>query len=213
MLAQILSSSLLLAIISCGSNKQTTTANNNNNPIEQTTTTNTTTTTSNNTPTNMPNQEVLTAYDFELTDINGTPFTLKKYSGKKILLVNTASACGYTPQYAALEELSKQYADKLIVVGFPANNFGGQEPGTNKEIKGFCQKNYGVSFPLSEKVSVVGDDAAPLFKWLTNSKANGGIEATIKWNFTKFLIDETGHLLANYPSSVKPLDAAIVSKL
>ncbi len=153
------------------------------------------------------------AYSFELTTIDGAPLNLAQYKGKKILIVNTASACGYTPQYEALEKLYKQYSNKLVVVGVPANNFGGQEPGTNSEIKGFCTKNYGVTFPLTSKVDVVGANAHPLFSWLTNSAVNGGINATIKWNFTKFLIDEQGNLIANYPSSVAPLDNAIVSKL
>jgi glutathione peroxidase len=152
-------------------------------------------------------------YDFPLTSIDGKSFSLKDFTGKKILLVNTASKCGYTPQYEALEALYKKYQDKLVVVGFPANNFGGQEPGTNEEVKDFCKKNYGVTFPLSEKVSVKGDDAAPLFKWLLSKEQNGGIETAIKWNFTKFLIDEKGNLIANFPSSVKPMDEAIISKL
>jgi glutathione peroxidase len=154
-----------------------------------------------------------TAYDFELINIDGKAFSLKDYTGKKILIVNTASKCGYTPQYDGLEELYKKYQDKLVVVGFPANNFMGQEPGTNDEIKDFCKKNHGVTFPLSEKVSVVGKDAAPLFKWLVNKEENGGIDAAIKWNFTKFLIDEKGHLIANFASGIKPMDEEITSKL
>jgi glutathione peroxidase len=155
----------------------------------------------------------VSAYSFSLTSIDGNSFRLRDFSGKKILIVNTASACGYTPQYEALEALSKKYTDKLVVVGFPANNFGGQEPGTNEEIKSFCKKNYGVSFPLSEKVSVVGEDAAPLFKWLVSKEQNGVMDATIKWNFSKFLLDEKGNLIAAFPSSVKPMDDAIISKL
>jgi glutathione peroxidase len=154
-----------------------------------------------------------TAYGFKLTNIDGGAFSLKDYAGKKILIVNTASACGYTPQYEGLEALYKKYQNKLVVIGFPANNFGGQEPGTNEEIKGFCKKNYGVSFPLSEKVSVVGADAAPLFKWLTSKELNGVMDATIKWNFNKFLLDEKGQLIAAFPSSIKPMDEAIIGKL
>jgi glutathione peroxidase len=153
------------------------------------------------------------SYSYPLTSIDGKPFSLKDFAGKKILIVNTASKCGYTPQYEALEALYKKYSDKLVIVGFPANNFGGQEPGTNEEIKDYCKKNYGVSFPLSEKVSVVGEDAAPLFKWLVSKELNGVMDATIKWNFSKFLLDEKGNLLAAFPSSVKPMDDAIVSKL
>jgi glutathione peroxidase len=167
-----------------------------------------------NTPT-MENKsdDKVSAYSFSLTSIEGNSFRLKDFTGKKILIVNTASACGYTPQYEALEALYKKHSDKLVVIGFPANNFGGQEPGTNEEIKSFCKKNYGVSFPLSEKVSVVGEDAAPLFKWLVSKEQNGVMDATIKWNFSKFLLDEKGNLIAAFPSSVKPMDDAIVSKL
>jgi glutathione peroxidase len=156
---------------------------------------------------------VKSAYDFELTNINGKPFSLKEFAGKKILIVNTASACGYTPQYEGLEALYKKYQDKLVVVGFPANNFGGQEPGSNEEISGFCKKNYGVTFPLSAKVDVVGEAAAPLFKWLCSKEQNGVMDATIKWNFSKFLLDEKGHVVAAFPSSVKPMDEAITAKL
>ncbi len=153
------------------------------------------------------------AYDFKLTTIEGKPFSLKDFEGKKILIVNTASACGYTPQYEGLEALYKKYQDKLVVVGFPANNFGGQEPGTNEEISGFCKKNYGVTFPLSAKVEVVGEAADPLFKWLCSKEQNGVMDATIKWNFSKFLLDEKGNILEAYPSSVKPMDEAITGKL
>jgi glutathione peroxidase len=152
-------------------------------------------------------------YDFPLVSIDGKKFSLKDYKGKKILLVNTASKCGYTPQYEALEALSKKYNDKLVVVGVPANNFMGQEPGTNEDIASFCKKNYGVTFPLTEKMSVVGDNAAPLFKFLLNKELNGGLETAIKWNFTKFLVDENGKLIANFPSKVKPMDAEIIDKL
>jgi glutathione peroxidase len=155
----------------------------------------------------------VSAYDFKLKNIDGKEFSLKEYSGKKILIVNTASQCGFTPQYEDLEALYKKYTDKLVVVGFPANNFGKQEPGTNEEIKSFCKKNYGVSFPLSEKISVVGADAAPLFQWLVSKNKNGVMDASINWNFSKFLLDEKGHLIAAFPSDVKPMDEAITSKL
>jgi glutathione peroxidase len=161
----------------------------------------------------MVNKPAGTAYDFTLKNIDGKEFSLKEYSGKKILIVNTASQCGFTPQYEDLEALYKKYTNKLVVVGFPANNFGKQEPGTNDEIKSFCKKNYGVSFPLSEKISVVGEDAAPLFQWLVSKSKNGVMDASIKWNFSKFLLDEKGHLIAAFPSDVKPMDEAITSKL
>ncbi len=151
-------------------------------------------------------------YDFKLKTIDGKKFSLSKYKGKKILVVNTASMCGYTPQYAELQKLADKYKDKLVVVGFPANNFGGQEPGTNTLIKEFCLKNYGVTFPLSEKVSVKGDDMDPLFKYLT-SAPNPDFTGEIKWNFEKFLIDENGNLIHRYRSSTTPLSEDITKEL
>ena len=151
-------------------------------------------------------------YDFKLKTIDGQAFSLAKYKGKKVLIVNTASKCGFTPQYAELQKLADQYKDKLVVVGFPANNFGQQEPGANTEIKEFCQKNYGVTFPLSSKVSVKGDDIDPLFSYLT-SAPNPDFTGEIKWNFEKFLIDENGKLIHRYRSNVKPLDASITGAL
>ncbi len=154
-----------------------------------------------------------TAFGFKLTNIDGKPFNLKSYEGKKILIVNTASKCGYTPQYEGLQQLYEKYNDKLVIVGFPCNDFNGQEPGTTEEIKSFCKKNYGVTFPLSDKITVKGDAMAPLYKWLTQKSLNGVLDATIKWNFNKFLLNEKGELLAYFPSSTKPMDEAITSKL
>jgi len=151
-------------------------------------------------------------YDFKLKTIDGIDFNLAKYRGKKVLIVNTASRCGYTPQYAELQKLADQYKDKLVVVGFPANNFGGQEPGANTEIKSFCQKNYGVTFPLSEKISVKGEDIDPLFKYLT-SAPNPDFTGEIKWNFEKFLIDENGKLIHRYRSNITPLSEQITKDL
>jgi glutathione peroxidase len=151
-------------------------------------------------------------YDFKLKSIDGKDFSLAKYKGKKVLIVNTASKCGYTPQYAELQKLADQYKDKVVIVGFPANNFGGQEPGANTEIKTFCEKNYGVTFPLSEKISVKGDDIDPLFKYLT-SEQNPDFTGEIKWNFEKFLIDENGKLIHRYRSNVTPLSTEITSAL
>ncbi len=153
-----------------------------------------------------------TAYTFKLKDIDGKAFLLSKYKGKKILVVNTASKCGFTKQYADLQKLADQYKDKLVVVGFPANNFGGQEPGLEAEIKTFCQKNYGVTFPLSSKVSVKGDDIDPLFKFLT-AEANPDFTGEIKWNFEKFLLDENGKLIHRYRSNVTPLSDEITKAL
>ena len=119
---------------------------------------------------------------FDYVSINGNTVSLSAYKGKKILIVNTASQCGYTPQYEDLEKLYKQYQDKLVIIGFPANNYGGQEPGTNSDINNFCKKNYGVTFPMAAKVSVKGNDMAPIFKWLT-SQTNPDFTGDINWNF------------------------------
>ena len=153
-----------------------------------------------------------TVYEFKLKNIDGKNFDLKKYKGKKLLIVNTASKCGYTPQYTELQKLADQYKDKLVIVGFPANNFNGQEPGSNTDIKAFCEKNFGVTFPLSEKVSVKGLDIAPLFQYLTTQE-NPDFTGDIKWNFEKFLIDENGKLIHRYRSAVKPLSTEITSQL
>jgi glutathione peroxidase len=149
-------------------------------------------------------------YDFKVSGLNGEEIDFAKFKGKKILIVNTASECGYTPQYADLQKLHEKYKDKLVVIGFPANNFMGQEPGTNEQIKDFCQKNYGVTFPLAKKVSVTGDDIHPLFKYLTEEgKKIGAAEPVIRWNFTKFLVDENGKLVKVFPSKVNPLSEEI----
>ncbi|MDR3696812.1 glutathione peroxidase [Mucilaginibacter sp.] len=151
-------------------------------------------------------------YDFKLKNIDGQDFSLAKYRGKKVLVVNTASKCGFTPQYAELQKLADLYKDKLVVVGFPANNFGQQEPGTATEIKTFCSKNFGVTFPLSEKVSVKGDDICPLFKFLTEAP-NPDFTGEIKWNFEKFLIDENGKLIHRFRSQTTPLSPDITKYL
>ena len=146
----------------------------------------------------------VTIHQFKVPSIEGQTIDFSKFKGKKVLIVNTASKCGYTPQYAELEQLHKAYGSKLVIVGFPANNFGGQEPGSNAEINDFCQKNYGVSFVMAEKVSVKGTDIHPLFKWLT-SDAPGilGTEA-IKWNFTKFLVSRKGEVVKRYAPQTHP---------
>jgi glutathione peroxidase len=151
-------------------------------------------------------------YEFKLKSIDGQEFSLAKYKGKKVLIVNTASKCGYTPQYAELQKLADLYKDKLVVVGFPANNFASQEPGANADIKTFCQKNYGVTFPLSEKVSVKGDDISPLFKYLTEAP-NPDFTGEVKWNFEKFLIDENGKLIHRFRSPVTPLSPELTKYL
>ncbi|KQU78380.1 MULTISPECIES: glutathione peroxidase [unclassified Rhizobacter] len=146
-----------------------------------------------------------TAYDFEATTIDGKPAPLAAQRGKVLLIVNTASACGFTPQFAGLEALWKKYADKgLVVVGFPSNQFGHQDPGSNDEISSFCQLNYGVSFPMMAKTDVNGGDAHPLYKWLT-AEAPGilGTKA-IKWNFTKFLVGKDGQVIKRYAPTDTP---------
>jgi glutathione peroxidase len=154
-----------------------------------------------------------TIYDFKVDALEGGEIDFSKYKGKKILIVNTASKCGYTPQYKDLETLYNTYREKLVIIGFPANNFGSQEPGSNSEIQEFCKKNYGVSFPMAAKISVKGDDMAPIYKWLTSKAENGVLDAEIKWNFNKFLIDENGKLIAYFPSKVAPLSEEITAKL
>ncbi len=151
-------------------------------------------------------------YQFKINSIDGEPINLADFKGKKILLVNTASKCGFTPQYKELEELSKKYKNKLVVIGLPANNFGNQEPGEAEDIKAFCEKNFGVTFLLTEKVSVKGEDINPLFDYLTQAE-NPNFTGEVKWNFEKFLIDENGKLINRYRSDVKPLSLDIVSKL
>lgn len=152
-------------------------------------------------------------YDFKVSGLEGGEIDLSKYKGKKIMIVNTASQCGYTPQYAELEKLYEAYKDKLVVIGFPANNFGGQEPGSNGEIAEFCKKNYGVKFVMAGKVSVKGEDIHPLFSYLTDEAKKMGVEDPIKWNFTKFLINENGKLLAVFPSKVKPMSEEVTKFL
>ncbi|MEO5650603.1 MAG: glutathione peroxidase [Ginsengibacter sp.] len=154
-----------------------------------------------------------TIYQFKVTSLDGGTIDFSTFKGKKILVVNTASKCGFTPQYIELEKLYSEHSKDLVIVGFPANNFGGQEPGSNGEIKTFCTKNYGVTFPMAAKVSVKGDDIAPIYKWLTSKSENGVMDADIKWNFTKFLLDENGVLIAKFDSKVKPLSDEILSRL
>ncbi len=153
-----------------------------------------------------------TVYNYKVKALDGSSIDLSQYKGKKILIVNTASECGYTPQYKGLEELYKKYQDKLVIIGFPANNFGGQEPGSNEEIKQFCTKNYGVTFPMAAKVSVKGDDIDPFFKWLI-SEPNPDFTGDIKWNFEKFLFDENGKLIHRFRSKIEPMSEQVVKAL
>jgi glutathione peroxidase len=152
-------------------------------------------------------------YDFSLPSIDGKPAPLAIYKGKVVLMVNVASKCGFTPQYSALEALYEKYKDKgFVVLGFPANNFGGQEPGTNEEIKTFCSTKYKVTFPVYAKVSVKGDDETPLYQYLTK-EANPSLAGDIKWNFTKFLVDRNGHVVQRFESPVKPDSPEVVEAI
>lgn len=152
-------------------------------------------------------------YDFKVPGLDGQEIDLSAFKGKKILIVNTASQCGLTPQYEGLEQLYKKYQDKLVILGFPANNFAGQEPGTNEEIGEFCKKNYGVTFPMAEKISVKGEDTHALYKYLKEQAAAKGFADPVTWNFGKFLVDEKGELIATFPPKTLPMSDAILKYL
>jgi glutathione peroxidase len=153
-----------------------------------------------------------TVYDFTVKTIDGKDVKMSKYKGKKILIVNTASKCGFTPQYKELEELSKKYAGKVVVLGFPSNSFN-QELASNEEVSSFCEKNYGVTFPLFSTVSVKGDDATPLYKFLADKDKNGTVSDAPSWNFCKYLVNEKGQVVKFYPSKVKPLSDELVADI
>ena len=151
-------------------------------------------------------------YDFTVKSITGKDVKLSQYKGKKLLIVNTASKCGFTPQYKELEELSKKYGSKVVVLGFPSNSFR-QELTSNSEVAAFCEKNYGVTFPLFETVSVKGNDAAPLYKYLSDKTRNGAVSDAPSWNFCKYLVDEKGHVVKFYSSNVTPLSSELVADI
>ncbi|MBK6629302.1 MAG: glutathione peroxidase [Flavobacteriales bacterium] len=183
---------LLSALLACGAPPESTTAPSST-PTEA--------------PSTMPEFHTLAA-----TTIDGKPFPFEQLKGRKVIIVNTASECGYTPQYAELQELYAAHKDRgLVVLGFPSNDFGGQEPGAEAEIAAFCAKNYGVSFPLMSKVRTTGAEQHPVYAWLTHSDRNGVLNTEVKWNFHKFLIDEQGVLQKDLPSSVSPLDPAVLA--
>ena len=163
--------------------------------------------------TTVPDRKPASIYQFKVPALVGGTIDFSKFKGKKLLIVNTASKCGNTPQYKDLEALYRQYRDKLVIVGFPANNFGSQEPGTNSEIEEFCTKNYGVTFPMAEKVSVAGDDMAPIYKYIVGVAQANGFSDPIKWNFTKFLLDENGKLIAVIHNKVKPMSEEVTKYL
>jgi glutathione peroxidase len=153
-------------------------------------------------------------YDFTMKSIDGQPVSLGSYSGKVVLLVNVASKCGFTPQYAGLEAVYEKYKDRgLIIVGIPANNFGQQEPGTNDEIKKFCSNKYNVTFPMMSKVSVLGDDKTPLYSFLTGAGTDPQFAGDIKWNFTKFLFDRSGKPVARFEPNVTPDSPQVTSAI
>ena len=152
-------------------------------------------------------------HQFNIKGINGEMINFSQFEGKKILIVNTASECGFTSQYQQLQELHDQSKEKLVIIGIPANNFGGQEPGSNQEIKDFCELKYGVNFLLTEKISVIGDDQHPIYQWLTQKSLNGVSDYEVKWNFHKFLINESGQIIDSFPSNVGPLDDQILSQV
>lgn len=150
-----------------------------------------------------------TLHEFKVKTLEGKDFNFADLKGKKVLIVNTASECGYTPQYKDLEALYEKYNSKnFVIIGFPCNDFGGQEPGTSSDIKSFCSKNFGVTFPMMEKISIA---TSPVYKWLTTKEENGVLDAKVNWNFNKFLIDENGNVVKYLSSNVKPLDAVITN--
>jgi len=158
------------------------------------------------------NAQEMSLHDFTVKDISGEDYALSSLKGKKVMVVNTASKCGLTPQYEVLEELYKNYGgEDFVIIGFPANNFAGQEPGSNEEIMSFCQKNYGVSFPMMSKISVKGDDMHPVYQFLTNKEKNGVEDAEVGWNFQKFLIDEDGKYVMKINPQESPASEEVIA--
>ena len=152
-------------------------------------------------------------YEIRIEGIEGTELNLKQYQGKKILFVNVASKCGFTNQYDGLQELYTKYKDKLVVIGLPCNQFGGQEPGTKTEIQSFCRLNYGVGFPMTKKIEVKGENQHSIYQWLTQKSKNGKMNSSVKWNFQKYLVDEEGRLIDVFYSITKPMSSKITKLL
>lgn len=150
-------------------------------------------------------------YDLSFTDINGNTVELSSFKGKKIMFVNTASECGFTGQYTELQELHEKFGDKVTLIGFPCDQFGGQEPGSEEEIKSFCTKNYGVDFLMAAKIDVKGDNQHPIYQWLTSKDQNGEKSSSILWNFEKFIVSEDGKLVDHFKSPVTPMSDKITS--
>ena len=159
------------------------------------------------------NAQIKSIYDINIEGLDGGTIDLSQYKGKKILIVNTASKCGYTPQYEGLEKLYETHKDKLVIIGFPSNNFGFQEPGNAKKIREFCTANYGVSFPMAAKIDVKGKEMHPLYVWLTQKQYNQYSDNSVKWNFQKYLLDEKGNLVAVFPPGMEPQDAEILAAI
>lgn len=157
-----------------------------------------------------PNESL---YDIKVEGIEGKQLNLNQYKGKKILFVNVASKCGFTNQYDGLQELYSNYKDKLVVIGLPCNQFGGQEPGQESEIQSFCKLNYGVEFPMTEKIDVKGDNQHAIYQWLTQKEKNGKMNSSVKWNFQKYLVDEEGRLIDVFYSITKPMSTKITKYL
>ena len=160
-----------------------------------------------------PDKDLRSVYRFTVTSIGGQRVSLERYRGRKILIVNTASQCGYTPQYTELQTLATQYAGRVVVLGFPSNDFGGQEPGTDGQIANFCAGTYHVTFPLFSRVSVAWATAIPLYRFLGDQARNGVLSDRPTWNFCKYLIDESGHVARYYPSAVTPLDPSLLADI
>jgi len=159
------------------------------------------------------NNQTMSLYNIEINSLDGSPINLNDYKGKHILFVNVASECGFTGQYEDLQKLYDTYQDKLMVIGVPCNQFGGQEPGTSDQIQSFCSKNYGVTFLMTEKIDVKRDGQHPLYKWLTNKDLNGIKSTSVKWNFQKYLIDGNGDFVDYFYSITKPLSSKITRQL
>ena len=159
------------------------------------------------------NNQTMSLYSIEINSIDGTPINLNDYNGKYLLFVNVASECGFTGQYEDLQKLYDMYQDKLMVIGVPCNQFGSQEPGNSEQIQSFCKKNYGVTFLMTEKIDVKGDQQHPLYKWLTDKTLNGTKSTSVKWNFQKYLVDKNGDFVDYFYSITKPLSSKITRQI
>lgn len=161
----------------------------------------------------MTSAQTTNIYDYSFQDIEGNEVSLTQFKRKKILFINVASKCGYTDQYEEMQQLHDQYGDKVVLIGFPCNQFGLQEPGSEEEIVEFCQKNYGVTFLMASKIDVKGDDQHPIYEWLTSKELNGVEDGEVNWNFNKFLVDENGKYIAYFKSGVRPMSEELTEKL